>query len=84
MLHALRLGLGLSFVLVVVYEYIFPSVAGVSRVVEILEVLRYSLLDSILFASILLCLGVILDQSCVLAFDVWRLRNKRTLDRKAV
>lgn len=68
--YALRLGLGLGFVLVVVHEFIFPSVFGVARVVEILEIMRYSAMDGFLFTLVLLAMGILLDQGSIIAYDV--------------
>lgn len=84
--HALRLNIGIAFVLTVVYGMLFPSVVGVERLVETLEVLRYPLLDFALFAGVLLSLGILLDQSCglgeslLISYRDWKARiSARTL-----
>jgi ABC-type nitrate/sulfonate/bicarbonate transport system permease component len=67
--HSQRVGLGMSFVLVVVYEYVFPHVGGVARIVDLLNLARYPVSDAALFTMLLLCLGLLLDQAAVLARD---------------
>lgn len=59
--QAIRLGMGLGFVLTVVHEYLFPDVAGVARIVELLELTRYTTLDGVLITVLLMALGLFLD-----------------------
>jgi ABC-type nitrate/sulfonate/bicarbonate transport system permease component len=73
--QSFRLGLGLAFVLVLVFEFLFPSVNGISRIVEILEILRYTKMDSVLFTLLVLCVGISLDRLTLTLYKMGTTRD---------
>ncbi|MBN1214057.1 MAG: hypothetical protein JXA99_01320 [Candidatus Lokiarchaeota archaeon] len=74
-IQAYRYGLGLGFILVIVYESLFPSLFGITRIVDPLITTNVSFIDSVIFIIIISSSGLLLDNMSLLLFDIFEKIN---------